>query len=258
MTVVTLVTVACPMLDGAMTRGLTPAPGALPLARHSEVGRMRIARSVMAALVLGATVPALALAQSSGFDNGWFWGAKGGITQFDAIDSQTGGFKTVSATTVGGEWLITRTRGALLLSVEQAFFDEVSAVFDPTSPGAARPVDISDMRRYHVGLLAYPVSWGGARPYIGVGYAVNVIQSASPRGTFQSEDAMDSVFTRVDRQSSRASFVLTAGLQAQAGRFAFFAQAATMPTRDNFLINGSSNTFMFEGGIRLRLSNAIE
>lgn len=220
---------------------------------------MRIVRTVVVAVLASAAVPALALAQrAAGFDNGWFWGAKGGITQFDAIDTQTGKFKTVNATTVGGEWLITRSRGGLYLSVEQAFFDEVSTVFDPTSPGSARPVDISDMRRYHLGVLAFPVNWSGARPYLGVGYAVNVIQNAAPRGTFSSEGAMDSVFRRVDRQSTRASFVITAGIQAHVGRFALFAQAATMPTRDNFLINGSSNTMMFEGGIRYRISDAIE
>ncbi len=220
---------------------------------------MRIVRTVVVACLATAAVPALALAQSaSGFDNGWFWGAKGGITQFDAIDTQTGGFRTVSATTVGGEWLITRRRGGLYMSVEHAFFDELSAVFDPSAPGAARPVDISDMRRYHLGVLAYPVNWAGARPYLGVGYAVNVIQEAAPRGTFTTQSAMDSVFTRVDRQSTRAAFVVTAGIQAHMGRWALFAQAATMPTRDNFLINGSSNTFMFEGGLRFRISDAIE
>jgi hypothetical protein len=222
---------------------------------------MRLARTIVVAVLATAVVPGLVLAQNasaSGFDNGWFWGAKGGITQFDAIDTQTGGFKTVNATTVGGEWLITRTRGALVLSVEQAFFDEVAAVFDPTSPGSARPVDISDMRRYHVGVLAFPVKWAGARPYLGVGYAVNVIQNASPRGTFPTEEAMDSVFNRVDHQSTRAAFVVTGGIQAHMGRIAFFAQAATMPTRDNFLINGSSNTFMFEGGLRFRISDAFE
>jgi hypothetical protein len=220
---------------------------------------MRIVRTVVLAVLATAAVPALALAQSaSGFDNGWFWGAKGGIMQFDAIDTRNGGFKTVNATTVGGEWLITRTRAGLYLSVEHAFFDEVAAVFDPSAAGASRAVNISDMRRYHMGMLAFPVNWGGARPYLGVGYAINVIQNASPQGTFTSQGAMDSVFTRVDRQSTRSSFVVTAGVQAQMGRWGLFAQAATMPTRDNFLISGSSNTFMFEGGLRFRISNAIE
>lgn len=220
---------------------------------------MRIVRTVVLAVLATAAVPAMALAQSaSSFDNAWFWGVKGGIMQFDAIDSQAGGFKTVNATSVGGEWLITRRRAGLYLSVEHAFFDEVTAVFDPSAPGASRTVDMSDMRRYHIGMLAFPVSWGGARPYLGVGYAINVIQEASPRGTFTSQGAMDSVFTRVDRQSTRASFVVTAGVQATVGRWGLFAQAATMPTRDNFLINGSSNTFMFEGGLRFRISDAIE
>lgn len=220
---------------------------------------MRIVRTVVVAGLTIAAIPALSVAQSANsFDNGWFWGAKGGITQFDAVDMQAGGFKTVSAVTVGGEWLITRSRGALYLSAEQSFFDEVSAVFDPTSPGAARPVTISDMRRYHIGVLAFPVSWGGARPYIGVGYAINVIQEAQPQGTFTSEEVMDSVFSRVDRQSSRATFAITAGVQLQAGPIALFGQAATMPTRDNFLINASSNTLLFEAGIRFRLSDAFD
>src|SRR5687768_6727177 len=114
-------------MTAPITRGVTPAHRRFTTCASSEVGRMRIVRTVVVAVVCTAVLPALSRAQSaSSFDNGWFWGAKGGITQFDAIDTQTGGFKTVSATTVGGEWLITRTRGALLLSVEQAFFDEVS------------------------------------------------------------------------------------------------------------------------------------
>lgn len=185
------------------------------------------------------------------FNDSWYWGAKGGITQFNA------GLGRVSAPTVGGEWLITRSRGAMYISAEQSFFDEVGGVFDGSVAGAVRDVVISDMRRYAVGLLAFPTS-GSMRPYAGLGLAINVIQNADPQGTFLNEDSQTEVFQRVARQTSKVSAVLTAGLQLQAGRVAFFGQASSMPTRSDFLLSGANYTFVFEGGIRYNLANAIE
>jgi hypothetical protein len=217
---------------------------------------MRIARTF--ALVLAvAAAPSLALAQQASndrtsFDNSWFWGAKGGITMFDA------GLGRVSAPTVGGEWLITRNKGALYISAEQSFFDEVGGVFDPSSAGSIRDVNIGDMRRYSIGLLAYPVMWGELRPYAGIGLAVNVIQNADPQGTFLNQSSQSSVFQRVADQTSKVAAVVTAGAQVQVGRVAIFGQASSMPTRNNFLFSGSNYTFVLEGGLRFNLASAIE
>ena len=154
--------------------------------------------------------------------------------------------------------LITRSHVALNVSVEQAFFDTKAAVFDATSTGSIRPVGISDLRRYNASVLFFPTQFGAIRPYAGIGLALNVIQSAQPEGTFSSSEAQSSVFTAVDQQSSRTSPVLTVGAQAQVQRVSLFAQAATMPTRNNFLINGAANTFMLEAGIRYNLLRAID
>src|SRR6185503_19382746 len=126
-------------------------------------------------------------------------------------------------------------------------------VFDATVVGSARPVDISDLRRYTIGLYAFPIEHGKLRPYAGLGLAINVIQNAVPRGTFSSVESHDGVFQRVSDQSSRASAILTGGLQYQVGRSAWFGQLSTMPTRNNFLISGSSHTFVFEFGVRYNL-----
>ncbi len=208
---------------------------------------------------LMALVPALVTAQQAAtnsrtnFDDSWYWGIRGGMTSFDA------GAGRVSAPSVGGEWLITRTKGALYVAVDQSFFDEQAGLFDPSAPGSVRVVDVSDMRRYSMGLLAFPIVIGNSlRPYAGVGLSINVIQNAEPLGTYADTGSQNTVFRNLHEQTSKISAVFTGGAMYQIGRAAIFGQASAMPTRSNFLLNGASHTFMFEGGIRYNLSTAID
>lgn len=218
---------------------------------------MRIVRTVAKALACTALLPALVMAQKPvdrSFVDSWFWGVKGGATMFKVADGA--GQKT--APSVGAEWLITRTRIALNLSVEQSFFNDRTGVYDPTSAGSFRPVDISDWRRYQASIFFFPVAYNQLRPYAGVGVAINVIQNASPQGQFTSQDAQNSVFQQVSDYSSRASAVLTGGAQYTIGRAALFGQVNAMPTRSRFLVSGSAYTVMFEGGVRYNIGSAIE
>lgn len=241
------------MRAGAAPGRASRSYGITPYSVHP----MRIARSFAFALSVLA-VPALAGAQQSAnartqFDNSWFWGVKGGMSSFDP-----NGLGRVSAASVGGEWMITRGRGALYVAVDQAFFDDVAGVYDPTFQGSVRPVNVSDWRRYSMGLFAFPLTWGSFKPYAGLGLTVNVIQNADPQGTFTSSASQDQVFGDVADLTSRVSATLTSGLQLNLGRVAVFGQAQAMPTRSNFLITGSSHTFVFEGGLRFNLASAIE
>ena len=219
---------------------------------------MRIARSVAKVVACTAFVlPSLVHAQASQrpFTDAWFWGVKGGAMMFTAgVD----GDSKVTAPSVGGEWFITRTHVAFNLSVEQSFFDKQAGVFDATVAGSVRPVDISDWRRYAASVYFLPMSPGAFRPYAGLGMALNVIQNATPVGQFTSEDGMNNVFDQVNTFSSRASLVFTGGAQYQVGNAAVFGHVSGMPTRSNFLINGSAYTFMFEAGIRYNVGSAIE
>ena len=99
---------------------------------------MRTIRTLTAGLACVAFLPALAAAQSAppsvpqkarSFTDSWYWGAKGGVSMFSSATED------ISAPSVGAEWMITRTRVAMYLSVEQAFFETEGAVFDPTSVG---------------------------------------------------------------------------------------------------------------------------
>ncbi len=222
---------------------------------------MRTIRTLAAGLACVALLPAAAAAQAApqsapnkvrSFTDSWYWGAKGGVSIFSSAAED------ITAPSVGGEWMITRTRVAMYVSVEQSFFDTQGAVSDPTSVGGARAVDIKDSRRYNLQLFAFPKQYGAFRPYAGLGFALITIRDVQPEGTFTSSQSQDSVFNRVNDESSRVSPVFTLGGQLDFSRFGLFVQASTMSTRNRYLINGKPNTYLIEGGLRYNVVDAIE
>jgi len=220
---------------------------------------MRMARTVAATFAGMMLVPAVAFAQANQsaarVRDDWYWGINGGALMFNAGYDQE---ESVTAPSVGGEWFITRQRFALRLSAQQAFFDKQTAVYDPTFAGAARPVNVKDWRRYAVEVYALPSGDGMFLPYLGGGVALNVLQSSTPVGSFVSQESLEQVYSDVDEFSTRAALVMTAGAQASFGRSAVFLQASAMPTRNAFLLNRSTYTLVFEGGIRYSFGSAIE
>jgi len=215
----------------------------------------RIAATSLAALLCVPGLVSAQAAQSSRFNDSWFWGVNGGAMFFTA---GTDGATKVTAPSVGGEWLITRTRMALRVAIDQSFFDEATAVVDPTSSGGVRQINVSDWRRYSAEVYFFPKAFGNLHPYAGLGLALNVLQNATPLGSFTSEEAMDSVLVATDDMSSRASSILTAGLQANIGRSALFVQGSSMPTRRNWLFSGAGYTFMVQAGLRYNVGSSID
>ena len=216
---------------------------------------MRILRSLAVAGVLAALVPAAAQAQTSsdGFTNSWFWGAKGGLMTFSTTD-----VKNAAAPLVGAEWLITRQRGALYLSFDQAYFEETAGYTPYDSIGMPLAgegrVTARDMRRFTAALYAFPKPYGALRPYAGVGVAVNMINSAEDDGTAPAgTDAENSI----DYVQSRGAFIATLGTQMQLSRVAVFGQASWMPARTRFLFSGAS-TYFLEAGVRYNIGSSVE
>lgn len=212
---------------------------------------MRTIRTLAIGLAVWLAPSPSAAQAPNGFVDSWFWGAKGGVASFTANDY-------VVAPSVGAEWLITRSRTALSVSFEQAFFETRTTVYDATVTAAARAVNIKDLRRVQASIFFFPFHAAVVRPYGGLGLALNTIQAATPVGTFASVAAQDSVNSSVDRQSSRASVVLTGGAQVHVWKVALFGQISTMPTRRNFLLNGAPNTMLAELGVRVRIAGAKE
>jgi len=214
---------------------------------------MRKTRWLIAGLLSAALIPAGASAQRTReFEDSWFWGVKAGVSTF----SPTFG-KSESAATYGAEWLITRTHGALYVSVDETNMSAVSAVFDPSADAGFRTVQVEKLRRVGFAALAFPKRFGRVRPYAGLGITLNVVGSADPLVSDTDDELDDAVFERIDERRSQAAFLAMAGVQAQFHRAAFFLQASVAPASSRFLLSDSSLGF-FEAGVRYNFSGARE
>ena len=185
------------------------------------------------------------------FDDSWFWGVKAGVSTF----SPTFGDSEASAT-YGIEWLITRSRGGLYVSLDESNISTTSGVFDPTADNNFRPVQVDKLRRVGFAALAFPKRFGRFLPYAGLGVSVNVVGDASPLSTGD-ETLDDAVFDRVEERGSLAGFLGMAGMQMQFQKLAVFGQASIVPSNSRFLLNDQPLGF-FELGARYNFSGSRE
>ena len=206
---------------------------------------MRTARVLAAAGLLGLLLSTSAAAQvRDEFRNSWFWGAKAGIASLGtAIDESS------QLDQIGGEWLLTRNRGALYLAYDQASFDRSTQLAD--SRGQVFNIAASDSRRFTAALLAFPFRVGFVRPYGGVGLALNLIRSAAVISPLPPPDS--DIGARLVDARDRAAVLAMLGAQAQVGRLAIFAQGTGMPTASNFLL-GAHPTYFVEAGVRVNVA----
>ena len=217
---------------------------------------MPTVRRIACALALVAIPSQVALAQiRHNFKDSWFWGVKGGVISFSTATVENK-LKPV----VGGEWLLTRSQGALYIAVDQALFDESSAFTDTV--GQSHTVTIRDMRRITAAAMAFPFSLDAViatfRPYAGVGFALNFLRTAELDAGLPSDSAARrDVSRRLADQQDRAAPLLILGLQAQLGRIAAFAQGTIMPAETRFLLNGSPTMFA-EVGLRFNAGRSKE
>ncbi|HEU5184220.1 MAG TPA: hypothetical protein VFU01_06610 [Gemmatimonadaceae bacterium] len=218
---------------------------------------MAIVRRVAPALALVAIASQAGFAQlpRDDFRDSWFWGAKGGVISFSTatVDNKV-------KPLVGGEWLLTRTQGALYLAVDQAMFDETSSLMDTAE--TSHTVTIRDLRRLTAAAMAFPwvldAEIATFRPYAGVGFALNFLRTAELTAGLPSDTAArKDLRRRLEDQQDRAAPLLILGLQAQVGKIAAFIQGTAMPAETRFLLNGSP-TFFAEVGLRVNAGRSRE
>jgi hypothetical protein len=214
---------------------------------------MRTVRWLTSGLALAALLPSVGAAQSSRlFEDSWFWGAKFGLMSYSTTAQ---GNSTAPA--IGAEWLITRSRGALYVAGEQAFFNATSSVQDRSPTPNTYRVAVKDMQRFTAAALAFPVAWGTLRPYGGVGFSMNLIQHATlmdPVNDAQQEPVVNAM---IGDEKDRVSFITMAGIQGQYRRISLFGQVTYMPSKANFLLNGRT-TYILEGGVRYNFGSSID
>jgi hypothetical protein len=213
---------------------------------------MQKLRAVAVAVVATFVVSASANAQEmKNFDNSWFWGFKSGINSF-AVP----GHGNTSTVDLGVDWVITRTRGGLYVSANQSVFERDLEFLDPTSNTGQRTIRVNDMRRITVAGLAFPKHFGGITPYAGLGFMIAVLGDArifvDSANTFPTNSFLD----EVERERSRSTAMVMAGVQIQTKRAAIFGQETLIPSNNSFLFRSVLNFFEF--GIRINFGSSID
>ncbi|NUO64122.1 MAG: hypothetical protein HOQ11_08380 [Gemmatimonadaceae bacterium] len=207
---------------------------------------MRSNLRLLAGLALIALAPRVGAAQEGRlFKDSWFFGAKAGNMTYWTTTTSHG-----QAPMLGGETLITRSRGGLYISLDQAFFDGTTTVID--GAGAQRIVDIKDNRRATVAAMIFPKAFGWIRPYGGIGFAMNFMQQATARG---GADATTQQI--IDEQKTASAPIFIIGTQLQLLRFSVFGQGSYMPAQNSSLFN-NNETYFVEAGIRYNIGSSIE
>jgi len=229
---------------------------------------MRSSRLVVLSLAAAAAVgltPSAGAAQSAtqGFADSWYWGAYGGYTSFaTAAGSQN---LRTNAPTIGADWMLTRTKFALNVFLEQSYFSTTSSIASPTGAGLLA-VNINDMRRAGFDLMVFTPEYKAIKPYVGFGYSFNFINSASLRScascvsTFPTQAAADSNQKAIVDARAMGKGFINVGAMYIYKRFAPFAQITVMPTQgtSDWYINGTGFTTIWAVGLRYNFGTSIE
>ena len=198
---------------------------------------MRLLRVLTAAIGLAALLPRPSAAQAgTQFKDAWFWGVKGGGMLYSSASTENS-----AAPLVGAEWLITRTRGGLYVSFDQAFLTTTGSFLDRDPDSTfQRNVALKNLRRFSLAAMVFPMQSAKYHPYAGFGFVLNQIGSAAAQGAFINSGryaiALDSV------QSKKTSFtpLLVGGLQMRMTQFSVFGQAVASPTQQSFFLYNST------------------
>ena len=214
---------------------------------------MRTIRALTAALAFVAAVPAVGTAQlGSSFTNSWFWGVKAGAMDYNKLTQSH-----QQAPLIGGDWLITRTRGGLYVSFSQAMFTDLALVqLDPADTNSRKTIDLKDMRRVDLAAMGFIGNSNYWHPYAGAGFSLKQIATANIQNMTTADGQTLALVTAL-RTGAAPYFI--AGAQLKLSLFSFFFQGTASPANKNmFLYNGKSFHLTYEAGLRYNVGSAID
>jgi hypothetical protein len=196
-----------------------------------------------------------AFGQADAWQRKWYWGAEGGIYSYK--DALTSTRKFVPA--VGGHWMITGRRSALMIAFDQVLFKDStqSAIADPSAvtTGGIRLVNFTTLRRIQAEIFAVPMD-GPLQIMVGGGFTIHQITNGQPVGPFTTLQDQQNASGVVSDAATKAYVVYAVGAQYRISRLAVFAMYNYSPGANDFLITSDSHTLM--AGIRWALTNAHE
>ena len=219
---------------------------------------MRMIRPLAIAMTIVVALPAVSSAQQGRqFKNAWFWGIKGGgLTLADSGQAYR------QAPLAGIDWLITRTHGGLYISGGQSFFNQQTYTLrDPSAPADSgyRVVDLKNMRKLDVAVMGFPGEHLRFHPYVGAGFTLSQVATASAQGPFSTVDQLNYADQIVQDERVGFSPLFIIGGQYRMRAFSIFGQGTASPAQKNFLMyNGRPFNFSYEFGLRYNVGSSID
>ena len=217
---------------------------------------MRLLRVLLVATSFAALLAQPSAAQEGRqFKDAWFWGAKTGSIVYSSASTVN-----AMAPLFGGEWLITRTRGGLYISFDQAYLSTQGGFMgrDASGSAAMQFVDVSNLRRLTTAAMVFPLQQSHIYPYAGAGFTFYQLGHATLASGTSNAAAQDSILSK----KTAVSPVFLLGTQIRLMRASAFVQGFASPTQKAFFLAApvDPRTFIFglEAGIRYNVGSRID
>jgi hypothetical protein len=218
---------------------------------------MRTIRGLAIALAALAALPEVGSAQlGRRFENAWFWGGKAGTLVYSTVAEAN-----QAAMLFGAEWVITRRRGGLYVSVDHGIMTEQVQYLnlDMLPDTSIADMELKDIRRYNVAALIFPDLGRWIRPYVGLGASLTQVARATNRATYTSIDEELSTENLISDYKATLSPLSIVGVQLRLPLASVFAQGTAMATPQRFFLRGGSTfTYSLEAGVRYNVGSSIE
>jgi hypothetical protein len=218
---------------------------------------MRTLRGLAIGIVALALLPQVGSAQlGRRFENAWFWGAKGGMLVYSTVN-----VSNQMAPVFGAEWVITRRRGGLYVSVDHAIMTETGQYLnaDMLPDTSIADMELKDVRRYNLAAMVFPDIGRWVRPYVALGASLTQVARATNRATYSSTAEEASTEGLISDYKATLSPISIAGVQLRLPLASVFAQATAMATPQRFFLRGGNTfTYSLEAGLRYNIGSSIE
>jgi hypothetical protein len=218
---------------------------------------MRTVRGLAIAIAALALAPQLGSAQlGRRFENAWFWGAKTGGIVYSTAD-----VSNQIAPVFGAEWVITRRRGGLYISVDHAIMkQQVQYLNVEMLPDTSiADVEMKGIRRYNLAAMVFPDLGRWIRPYFGLGASLTQIAQATNLAPYTSANEQMSTEGLISDYKATLSPLSIVGVQLRLPLASVFAQGTAMSTPHRFFLRGGNAfTYSLEAGIRYNVGSSIE
>lgn len=233
---------------------------------------MRAIKALAVAALVAVDASAASAQSTRGFKDSWFWGLKGGAMVY-SVQSDNNALAPV----IGADWLITRSKGGLYVSFDQALFNQYVFVNDSVHPDDACPtalrpecrqVDLKGMRRFSLAAMIFPLQSSLVQPYFGMGAAINHIahtepQTASYEATFgfpyRNNVQFQLVQATVQQFRTAATPIVLLGTQLRLPFISAFGHVTVSPSNPDFLLSYDKQfRYTFEAGARYNVGSSID